>query len=398
MKTLKLNYDLINELEITVAKNIIDLYESHQFCYNTYIEEGYAKPFEGKIRLTPHHALPTTTTIIARHHGRVVGTITAILDGPLGLPSDKFSNLEELREKHTRIVEGSSFAVDKDYRGKDGQLTFLLIKYFYKYAKQYMNADCIVAAINPKQKSLYNDVLLFDDYNTELSFATSANQAPAIIVMLDLNGYKKKYYDEYAVHQTSGHGSEVNLYDFFISCNFQSLRYPQKSIVTTGNPIMTPEYLETLFARIWDMKGNIDKETFCKLRDIYSDSSYDHFFEQAGNHINCKSNRQQRFTTNSKITKINNISLLKKVSIDNISENGLAVKRENNLVSCSNILNVEIEIYNTTVSLQLVSVWRNEKAVGFRILSASDTWVEAINYAGAEWTGQITKTAQKIAA
>ena len=50
------------------------------FCllHDAYVRAGFMKPDPSGMRATIYHALPTTTTLLAKYDGKIVGTISLI--------------------------------------------------------------------------------------------------------------------------------------------------------------------------------------------------------------------------------------------------------------------------------------------------------------------------------
>ena len=66
--------------------------------HDAYVASGFGKQHAlDYARVTPYHALPTTTTLCAKFDGRVVGTITIIRDGVFGFPLQAVFDLSSVR-------------------------------------------------------------------------------------------------------------------------------------------------------------------------------------------------------------------------------------------------------------------------------------------------------------
>lgn len=73
-------------LELKVANTLEELEACFGILHDAYVAAGFMKPSPSGIRVTPYHALPTTTTLCAKYDGRVVGTISMIREGVFGFP------------------------------------------------------------------------------------------------------------------------------------------------------------------------------------------------------------------------------------------------------------------------------------------------------------------------
>ena len=116
----KLSYDLPDNLEICVADNRQDFEASLNLVYRYYCKLGYCEENRHQMRATLHHALPTTTTIVAKVDQIVVGALTIVRDNRLGLPIEKVGSLDEYRKGGVRLAEITSLVIDKKYRRAEG--------------------------------------------------------------------------------------------------------------------------------------------------------------------------------------------------------------------------------------------------------------------------------------
>ncbi|MEZ4871688.1 MAG: hypothetical protein R2827_05450 [Bdellovibrionales bacterium] len=77
----------------------------------------------------------------------MVGTLSIILDGPLGLPIDEFINIDGQRRQGQRIVELSALAVRNSTEFRGTKLYFPLANYVYRYSKRFLQADTVVCVL-----------------------------------------------------------------------------------------------------------------------------------------------------------------------------------------------------------------------------------------------------------
>ena len=71
-------------LVLKVAETREELEACFSILHDAYVASGFMQQHASGLRVTPYHALPTTTTLCAKFDGRVVGTITIIRDGVFG--------------------------------------------------------------------------------------------------------------------------------------------------------------------------------------------------------------------------------------------------------------------------------------------------------------------------
>lgn len=373
-RRLRLNYEIDEDIVISTAKSYEELMAAHSLCYDVYLNEGYIQKNPHRMRLSLYHSLPSTTTFIATIKGKVVGTLMAIADNPLGLPCDNFFDLNNLKVKYSRIVEGSGYAIHKDYRGQNGKIFFMLYNYFFKFVKEYLSADCVLAAINPKQKSFYNKILLFDDYFSHIVPAQSANGAPAILLKLDLNNYRDKYLLSYGNAK-----KEENLFYYMFEHKFKNFIFPEKKLFIAGYPTLTPNIFRRIFTEQWSLFKNLNHQDLQTLRDIYSLNEYDQFFINPILDKKLIPRREHRFGSVGYLIAINNIEMTKKSLVKDVSKYGLLAKFEElPVVLDKTPRKATIKIAEKNFNLTLVPIWSKNSHIGFQILNPPLAWIRLI--------------------
>ncbi|MCB9026346.1 MAG: hypothetical protein H6625_08520 [Bdellovibrionaceae bacterium] len=373
-RRLRLNFEPDKHITISVAKNYQDLVAAHRLCYEVYLSEGYSAENVNALRLSLHHSLPTTTTFIARYRDQVIGTLMAIGDGPLGLPSDNFYDLTKIKKKYHRTVEGSGYAIDKKFRGSNSNIFFLLYKYFFKFAEEYLGADCVIAAINPKQHSFYQKILLFEDYYNHVVPASSANGAPAILMTLDLHQYRDKYLLAY------GHlERERNLFNYLFDFKAENLVFPSKKSFLAGYPTITPNIFKRFFKESWPLNKNIKPFEIQILRDIYASEAYAESFSSQIEKKLIVPRRNCRLSSRAFVKSINGVKLTQKVLIKDVSENGLLVKfNALPFLMDKNQRNILVELDDIEIDLLVKPIWIKDSNVGYEIIQPPLLWLKMV--------------------
>jgi len=86
---------------------------SMRLLYETYQRQRFIPPNHIGMWLTQHHLLASTRVYLARLTSLVVGTITAVEDGPLGLPMESAfgSEVNQIRRANGRAVEATCLSI-----------------------------------------------------------------------------------------------------------------------------------------------------------------------------------------------------------------------------------------------------------------------------------------------
>jgi hypothetical protein len=188
--------DFLQPVEFRLVQSRQDLEAALRLVYDEYLKRGYAKPNAQRLKLSLHHALPTTTTFIAlRHHTQLLATLTVIEDSPLQLPMDEIyhEELDELRRQGRHLVEATLLALNTEmfgrgvftmFHAKKLLLTLRLFKVMFDYLRSCTKADDLVACFNPKHAILY-DFLELKPLGGQKPYA-GANGHPALAARLNI--------------------------------------------------------------------------------------------------------------------------------------------------------------------------------------------------------------------
>ena len=85
-------------LTLKLAETQEELEACFKLLHDAYVSAGFMTPDESGMRVTIYHALPTTTTLLAKYDDRVVGTLSLIRESPLGFPLQKIFDIEAIRQ------------------------------------------------------------------------------------------------------------------------------------------------------------------------------------------------------------------------------------------------------------------------------------------------------------
>lgn len=149
-------------------------------------------------------------TLVATKNNQIIGTLTLIVDSPLGLPMDKIYAEENdcLRKGGRKLSELSQFAV------KDGGLkcSLLLCKYAEVLADKVLGCSDFVITVNPKHCSFYRKILRFEDYSSEKEHPILEG-AKTVPLRLNLITLEETY------KSCSHKKRSLNLHDFFFGAD-----------------------------------------------------------------------------------------------------------------------------------------------------------------------------------
>nr|CCF78669.1 conserved hypothetical protein [Rubrivivax gelatinosus S1] len=259
-----------NRLELRIVDSRQDLEACFRLLHDAYVASGFMKPHPSGLRVTPYHALPTTTTIAAFWDGEAVGTMSMIREGVFGFPLQSVFDLTAVRALPGRIAEISALAVHPKFRASGGKILFPLMKFMYEYCSAYFDTRHLVIAVNPNKIELYESLLFF----RRLQAATVenydfANGAPAVGATLDLHDAPEIFRNAYA-----GRPGRKDLHHYFIEQRLPNLKLPERRYFTTNDPVMTPALLDYFFTQRTDVFAQLDTRRLGLLHSIYDSPEY----------------------------------------------------------------------------------------------------------------------------
>lgn len=252
-------------LVVKIAETQEELAGCFSLLHDAYVASGFMKPHPSGMRVTPYHALPTTTTICAKWDDQVVGTISMVREGVFGFPMQQAFDLTEVRELGGHIAEVSALAVHPDFRRTGGTILFPLMKYMYEYSTRFFDTRHLVIAVHPSRIELYESLLFFrrltanvvDEYDF-------ANGAPAVGATLDLQGAPEQFRRAYR-----GKPRRKDLLRYFTETPLPHLRFPDRPYYTTNDPVLTPELLDHFFNREVEVLQHLSNRQMHLLQGIY---------------------------------------------------------------------------------------------------------------------------------
>ncbi|MBI5256444.1 MAG: GNAT family N-acetyltransferase [Burkholderiales bacterium] len=257
-------------LELKIADTQDELEACFRLLHDAYVASGFMQPHPSGLRVTPYHALPTTTTLCAKVDGRVVGTMSLIREGVFGFPLQSVFDLGAVRAKEGRIAEISALAVHPDFRKTGGRILFPLMKFMYEYCTEYFDTRHLVIAVNPNKIEMYESLLFFERLQANVVDRYDfANGAPAVGATLDLALARDRF------KQVYGHKRErKNLYRYFVETRLPNIRAPGRRYHTTNDPVMTGAMIDYFFNRKTQVFDALDDRRKLLLRSIYDLDDY----------------------------------------------------------------------------------------------------------------------------
>lgn len=183
-------YAMKDSLILMPTRNIYLLRESFKLVYEQYRKRGYTSENNCKMRYSLLDLLPCTTTFVAHNGSSVVGTISAVLYTPAGLPSsfifDKVFN--KSLDVGKKFGEGTKLACHDNILGKNSaRLSRELIKCLYHWGLSWQLNQLFIVA-NPRHSFFWSKVMGFDTAS-ENSTCSHVEGNPGILYSLNTDSH-----------------------------------------------------------------------------------------------------------------------------------------------------------------------------------------------------------------
>jgi hypothetical protein len=257
-------------LTLGIAATESELSACFALLHDAYVASDFMKPDPSGLRVTPYHALPTTTTLFARFDGRIVGTLSIIREGVFGFPMQSVFDMTAVRAQSGRIAEISALAIHPDFRDTGGTILFPLMTFMYEYCTNFFDTRHLVIAVNPKHIEMYESLLFFQRLQAQVvDNYDFVNGAPAVGATLDLVAAPEIFRSAY-----QGRRPDRNLHHYFTQIKLPNIQLPQRPYYTTNDPVMTPALLDHFFNKRTRVFERLDDRRRCLLQAIYPEDGY----------------------------------------------------------------------------------------------------------------------------
>ncbi len=179
--------NLTRKIEVKIASEPWEWDQAFTLVTETYRGRGYEAANTRGLRFTAHHALPDTTTFVARQGTRVVATLSTVQDNRLlGLPMEAIYGPEiaALRQADRRIAEVTSLADTGLVMREFVPVFVALMRHMAQFLVR-QGADALVISINPRHRKFYTKVMGFVPLGGQRSYP-SVRGHPAEAYLLDV--------------------------------------------------------------------------------------------------------------------------------------------------------------------------------------------------------------------
>jgi hypothetical protein len=267
---ISLNYLPSDDFEFKVADTQEELEAAFRILHDAYVGSNFMEPQDNGMRITPYHALPSTSTLIGKYKGQVIATVSIVRKSSYGFPLEDLFDVSEYEKCGTRLAEISALAIHKDYRGNKGDVLWPLLKYMYEYCTNYFGIDFLAIAVNPNRVEFYQALLFFELLDEGAIYKYDfVKGVEAVGGVLDL----RNAYDIFASMYLRKSPSK-NLFMYFTQVSFDIFKFPDRTYHKISDPVLTPKMLKYFFREKSAIFETLEPEKLNKIAAQFSLTEY----------------------------------------------------------------------------------------------------------------------------
>lgn len=195
------------DLRLGFAADRDDYLRCFRLVHDRYVETGLIAANVFGLRVVPMHLLPTTDVFVAYRGDKLVGTLTLILDGALGVPLEGVypEVIASARAAGRRFGEVASLAFGGGSSREFLRIFVALTRTMAQSARR-RGIEELYMMVNPRHVSFYERKLAFTRVGDERP-CPSVKQAPAIACRLNFadsrTTHPESYRDYFGVRMPS---------------------------------------------------------------------------------------------------------------------------------------------------------------------------------------------------
>lgn len=173
------------DVEYKIASSREERAAAFRLVYDAYLKSGLVEPNYHQMRVTPYHLQADTEVFIAVLQGKVIFTVSLILDGVLGLPMESVYDLEIASRRRQGVFTAEvSCMADRREQFRGFFPVFLKVcRLMVQYARTRA-LDELLVAVHPRHARFYQRFMDFRAISGVRSYPIVQNH-PAVALGLD---------------------------------------------------------------------------------------------------------------------------------------------------------------------------------------------------------------------
>jgi hypothetical protein len=257
------------EIIYKVATTRSELEQAFTLIQESYVEMKLTVGDPLSMRLSKYNALPTTLVFIAVYKGRVIATMSQIMDTALGLPIESFSSIEILRDTGKRISEISGLAIAKEWRSRSTGVFFPLSSFAILYGQKFVGVDYFVIVTRARVRFFYQALYNFEPIEDKVKKHSGVNQKKSFAQYVKVENLNSFYKDKFDDNKCG-----FNLFHIYSDFPAQfpwlkQIRLPSLKYNICSNQLFDSNDLFYFFLESSAVLSTMSKEDLRVLKSIY---------------------------------------------------------------------------------------------------------------------------------
>lgn len=217
-----------SNLVIRLTNEPHEIHQANELVFHNYVAAGFWENDHDKLRTNKFLHTSARKVFVALEDGRLLGTMSIVVDSQAGLPSDSAQavQMQQVRAMGGTVAEVSAFAMDRS-KTAHRRLIFFLISYMFQYSFYHAGIDRLVVSCIPTHADFYESALCFSKVGGPTYYMYT--RVDAYLLSLDLLQAHSVLSKKYPMNESTGE----SLYRFL-------LRDPQPCQCFTGLPLKRP--------------------------------------------------------------------------------------------------------------------------------------------------------------
>ncbi len=244
--------------------------DAFTLVWDNYVDAGLQEDNHTGIRFTKYHLLPETKVFVANFHeelaagrpelfkdgGKIVGTVSLVLDSPMGLPMEEFcaEEVAKMRSEGRKLAEVVAFALNPEY--SKYKIFLHMFKLLFQFAEMKGVTD-LCCSVTERHIRFYRRVCLFEPMG-ELVPYSAAYKLKVQGHRLNIEEANKKAEQFYA-----GREFDADLHRFFFTESYNRAK-------GEGKPL-SEDLLKYFASEKTNFVGSLGKKDISLLRSAYQD-------------------------------------------------------------------------------------------------------------------------------
>jgi hypothetical protein len=174
------------DIELKIASTRAEREAAFQLVYHSYVQSGLCQSHASGLRVTRYQLQRSTSIFIAKMRGEIIGTLSLVQDGQMGLPMEQVYTKEvaNRRSEGLQLAEISCLASRRTSDGRNFSLYCDLCALMIQFAKK-MEIDQVLAVVHPRHAPLYRRYMAFEQIGKFCDYPAVENN-PGVALCLDV--------------------------------------------------------------------------------------------------------------------------------------------------------------------------------------------------------------------